>query len=42
MQILIRLGLILISPYLLVVYWRNSLKTVEDLHSIQYQNQMID
>lgn len=42
MQILIRLGLILISPYLLIVYWRNSLKNVEDLHAIQYQNQTTD
>lgn len=33
MQILIRFGLILISPYLLVIYWRNSMRNVEDLHA---------
>lgn len=33
MQIVIRFGLILISPYLLVIYWRNSMKNVEDLHA---------
>lgn len=33
MQTLVRLGLILMSPYLLVVYWRNNLREVGDLHA---------
>ncbi len=33
MKTLIRLSLILLSPYLLLVYWRNSLYEVENLHA---------
>jgi hypothetical protein len=33
MQILIRLGLLLLSPYLLVVYWKNSMHEVENIHA---------
>lgn len=33
MQTLIRFGLILMSPYLLLVYWRNTHKNVENLHA---------
>jgi hypothetical protein len=33
MKILIRLGLIVMSPYLLVLYWRNSLREVGNLHA---------
>lgn len=33
MKILIRLSLILLSPYLLIVYWRNSLHEVDNLHA---------
>ncbi len=51
MKILIKLSLILLSPYLLVVYWRNSLHEVENLHAnyelnyeqiTRHQSQMID
>lgn len=33
MQTFIRLGLIVMSPYLLFVYWKNTQKNVEDLHA---------
>lgn len=33
MKLMIRLSLILMSPYLLVVYWRNSMKEIDDLHA---------
>lgn len=33
MKALIRLGFLLLSPYLLVVYWRNSMREVSDLHA---------
>jgi hypothetical protein len=33
MKIAIRLSLILLSPYLLVIYWRNSLREVENIHA---------
>lgn len=33
MKTLIRLSLVLMSPYLLVVYWRNSLREVGNLHA---------
>jgi hypothetical protein len=33
MQTLIRLGLLLLSPYLIVVYWKNSLREVDNLHA---------
>lgn len=33
MKILVRIGLLLMSPYLLVIYWRNSMKEVGDLHA---------
>lgn len=36
MQILIRLSLVLMSPVLAVVYWRNSSKKLGDLHA-QYE-----
>lgn len=36
MKTLIRFALILMSPYLLVVYWRNSMKEVENIHA-QYE-----
>ena len=33
MKILIRFGLIMMSPYLLVLYWRNSMREVGNLHA---------
>lgn len=33
MKILIRLALILMSPYLLIVYWRNTLREVGNIHA---------
>jgi hypothetical protein len=33
MKTLVRLGLVLMSPYLMVVYWRNNLREVGDLHA---------
>jgi hypothetical protein len=33
MKILIRLGLIIMAPYLLVQYWKNSLKEIGDINS---------
>lgn len=36
MKTLIRFALVLMSPYLLVVYWRNSMKEVENIHA-QYE-----
>jgi hypothetical protein len=33
MKTLIRFALVLMSPYLLIVYWRNSLKVVDELHA---------
>ena len=36
MKILVRLGLILMSPYLLIVYWRNSLREIGDLHAANF------
>lgn len=33
MKTLIRFALVLMSPYLLVVYWRNSLREVGDIHA---------
>lgn len=33
MKTFVRLGLILLSPYLLVVYWRNNLRQVGDLQA---------
>lgn len=33
MKTLIRLSLVLMSPYLLVVYWRNSMREVDNLHA---------
>jgi hypothetical protein len=33
MKILIRLGLVLLSPYLLVVYWQNNLREIENIHA---------
>ncbi|MFP5387145.1 MAG: hypothetical protein ACLGHN_13785 [Bacteriovoracia bacterium] len=33
MKALVRLGLFLLSPYLLVVYWRNSMREVSNLHA---------
>lgn len=33
MKLAVRLSLILIAPYLLVVYWRNSLKEIDGLHT---------
>ncbi len=33
MKTLIRFGLILMSPYLMVVYWRNSMRELDDLHA---------
>lgn len=33
MKILIRIGLIIMGPYLLLVYWRNSMREVGDLHA---------
>jgi len=33
MQTLVRLGLFLLSPYLLFVYWKNNLQQVEDIHA---------
>ncbi|WPU66056.1 hypothetical protein [Peredibacter starrii] len=33
MKILARLSLVLISPYLVVVYWRNSYKKLGNLHA---------
>lgn len=36
MKTLIRFALVLMSPYLLIVYWRNSMKEVENIHA-QYE-----
>ncbi len=33
MKTFIRFGLILLSPYLLIVYWRNSMRELDDLHA---------
>ncbi len=33
MKTLIRFSLVLMSPYLLVVYWRNSMREVDNLHA---------
>lgn len=33
MKTLIRLGFFLMSPYLLLLYWRNSIREVGDLHA---------
>ncbi len=33
MKTLIRFGLILLSPYLMIVYWRNSMRELGDLHA---------
>lgn len=33
MKTLIRFAFVLMSPYLLVVYWRNSLREVGDIHA---------
>lgn len=33
MKILIRLSLVVMAPYLLVVYWRNSLRELGDIHA---------
>lgn len=33
MKILVRLSLILLSPYLVLVYWRNSMREMGDLHA---------
>jgi hypothetical protein len=33
MQMLARLGIILLSPYLIIVYWRNSIREVGDIHA---------
>jgi hypothetical protein len=33
MKILIRLGLVLMSPYLLFVYWQNNLREIENIHA---------
>ncbi len=33
MKTLIRFGLLLLSPYLLIVYWRNSMRELDDLHA---------
>jgi hypothetical protein len=33
MKTLIRISLVLLSPYLLIVYWRNTMKEVGDIHA---------
>lgn len=33
MKTMIRLGLVLLSPYLLIVYWHNNLRELEDIHA---------
>lgn len=38
MQIILRMGMLLISPYLLLVYWRNSMKQLNDIHAYQNLN----
>lgn len=35
MKTLIRFTLFLMSPYLLVVYWRNSMREIENIHTHQ-------
>lgn len=32
MKMMIKFALALMSPYLLIVYWRNSMKELGDLH----------
>lgn len=34
MKTFCRLGLILLAPYFFYVYWRNSMKRVENLHPL--------
>lgn len=33
MKTLIRFALVLMSPYLLLVYWRNSMREVDNIHA---------
>lgn len=33
MKTLIRFALVLMGPYLLVIYWRNTLREVGDIHA---------
>jgi hypothetical protein len=33
MQIVLRISYLLISPVLMLVYWRNSMKTIDNLHA---------
>lgn len=33
MKILVRLSLIILSPYLVLVYWKNSLRELGDIHA---------
>lgn len=37
MQTILRITLMLMSPYLLVVYWRNSIREIENLHNFYEQ-----
>jgi hypothetical protein len=36
MQFIVRLSLIVLTPYLLLVYWRNSMREMDNLHA-QYE-----
>lgn len=33
MKILVRLSLILLGPYLVLVYWRNTMRELGDVHA---------
>lgn len=33
MKLLLKIGIILASPYLFFVYWRNSMKEIGNLHA---------
>lgn len=33
MNTIIRFGLILLSPYLILVYWRNTMRELGDVHA---------
>ncbi len=33
MQTILKITFMLMSPYLLIVYWRNSMKEIENMHA---------
>ena len=37
MQTILRITLMLMSPYLMIVYWRNSIREIENLHTYYEQ-----